>query len=40
MRDGRYSNMTITFVDQNYNTLYAQDPNLLLTILLRKKDLI
>lgn len=40
MRDGRYSSMTITFTDQNYNTLYAQDPNILLTLLLRKKDLI
>jgi hypothetical protein len=40
MRDGRYSSMTITFVDQNLNTLYSVDPNILLTILLRKKDLI
>jgi hypothetical protein len=36
MKNGRYSNMTITFSDQNLNTLYAQDSNMLLTLLIRK----
>ena len=36
MKDGTFSNMTITFNDQNLNTLYALDPNILLTLLIRK----
>ena len=37
IRDGTYSNMTITFNDQNANTLYSRDPNLALSLLIRKK---
>ena len=38
IRDGTYSNMTITFNDQNANTLYSRDPNLALSLLIRKKE--
>ena len=37
IRDGIYSNMTITFTDQNSNTLYSRDPNLALSLLIRKR---
>lgn len=37
---GNYSSMTITLTDQNNNTIYLNDPNILLTILFRKKALI
>ena len=36
MKDGTFNQMTITFNDQNLNTLYALDPNILLTLLIRK----
>ena len=36
--DGTYSNLVITFTDQNMNTLYARDPNTTITLLLRKKN--
>ena len=36
--DGTYNSMTLTFQDQNYNTLYARDPNVALTLLIRKKS--
>jgi len=36
MKDGTFNQMTITFNDQNLNTLFAQDPNILLTLLIRK----
>ena len=36
IRDGIYSSMVITFTDQNLNTLYAQDPNMLLTLLIKQ----
>jgi len=35
--DGTYSSMTITFNDQNLNTLYSKDPNIALSLLIRKK---
>ena len=38
IRDGTYSSMTITFSDQNLNTLYSRDPNLALTLLIRQKE--
>ena len=38
IRDGTYSSMTITFTDQNLNTLYSRDPNLALTLLIRQKN--
>jgi hypothetical protein len=37
---GSYSSMTITLTDQNNNTIYLNDPNILLTLLFRKKSLI
>jgi hypothetical protein len=36
MKDGTFNQMTITFNDQNLNTLFALDPNILLTLLIRK----
>ena len=35
--DGTYSNFTIIFSDQNLNTLYARDPNVAITLLIRNK---
>ena len=37
---GSYSSMVITLTDQNNNTIYLNDPNILLTLLFRKKLLI
>jgi hypothetical protein len=37
IRDGTYNNMTITFQDQSLNTLYANDPNLSMALLIRQK---
>jgi len=37
IRDGTYSSMIITFTDQNNNTLYSRDPNLALSLLIRKR---
>lgn len=36
VRDGTYSNVIITIVDQNFNQIFAQDPNVAITILFRK----
>ena len=30
-------NFTLNFVDQNLNTIYANDPNVAVTLLIRKK---
>jgi len=38
VRDGGYSSMSITFTDQNNNTLYANDQNITMTIIIRQKD--
>jgi hypothetical protein len=35
--DGTYSNFLISFVDQNLNTISANDPNIALSLLIRKK---
>lgn len=35
INDGTYSNITITFSDQNFNTIYARDPNISITLLIR-----
>ena len=40
IRDGTYNSMTITFSDQNLNTLYSRDPNIGLSLLIRKKTLL
>ena len=37
IRDGSYNAMTLTFQDQNLNTLYANDPNLSMALLIRQK---
>lgn len=37
---GSYSSMIITLTDQNNNIIYLNDPNILLTLLFRKKSLI
>ena len=37
IRDGSYNSMTITFQDQNLNTIYANDPNLSMALLIRQK---
>ena len=37
---GSYSSMVITLTDQNNNTIYLNDPNILLTLLFRKKSYI
>jgi len=38
IRDGTYNSLTITFCDQNLNTLYSRDPNLALTLLIHEKQ--
>jgi hypothetical protein len=35
MKAGRYSNMTIQLVDQDLNAVIANDPNILITLLLQ-----
>ena len=35
--DGTYSNIIFSLVDQNFNTINAQDPNVCITLLIRKK---
>ena len=35
--DGTYSNILFSLVDQNFNTINAQDPNVCITLLIRKK---
>jgi hypothetical protein len=37
IRDGSYNSMTITFQDQSLNTVYANDPNLSMALLIRQK---
>ena len=34
---GTYSNLIITFVDQNYNNIQILDQNVIITLLLRQK---
>ena len=36
--DGNYDQMTITLVDDNFNTLIARDPNILLTLQFRPRN--
>ena len=35
--DGTYSNFQLTFQDQNFNTLYALDPNVSITLLIKNR---
>jgi hypothetical protein len=37
INNGTFSNFVLNFVDQNLNIIYAQDPNISVTILIRKK---
>ena len=37
VRDGTYSNVIISIVDQNFNSIIARDPNVAITILFRKR---
>jgi len=39
LKDGVYNSMTLTIVDQNLNTVDAQDPNVAITLIIRKKKL-
>ena len=39
LADGTYSNFQIVFSDQNLNTLYALDPNVSITLLIKKKGI-
>jgi hypothetical protein len=36
IRDGTYSTAIVTIVDQNFNQIFAQDPNVAITLLFRK----
>jgi len=40
VKNGTYNSLTITFQDQNLNTINIIDPNLLLSLLIRKKKII
>lgn len=35
MKEGSFQNLTITFVDQSFNTIQMNDPNVLITLLVR-----
>jgi hypothetical protein len=37
MSDGTYNNFTFTFMDQNLNEIYARDPNVSITLIIRPK---
>jgi len=37
VNNGTFNNFTLNFVDQNLNTIYANDPNVAVTLLIRKK---
>jgi hypothetical protein len=37
MKDGTYNSLTITFVDQNLNSFSSVDPNVAITLLIRKR---
>jgi hypothetical protein len=36
--DGTYNSFTLTFNDQNFNTLYANDPNVCITLMIRDRN--
>jgi hypothetical protein len=37
INDGTYSNITLSLTDQNFNTIYARDPNTSITLLIRNR---
>jgi hypothetical protein len=39
LKDGVYNSMTLTIVDQNLNTIDARDPNVAITLIIRRKKL-
>lgn len=38
MSDGTYSNITLSLVDQNFGTIYANDPNVCITLIIRRRN--
>lgn len=36
IKAGVYNNLTVTFSDQNFNQIYAKDPNVIITLTIRK----
>ena len=40
IKDGIYNSMNITLTDQNFNTIYARDPNLIITLMIRQRSII
>ena len=40
IKDGIYNSMIISLTDQNFNTIYARDPNLILTLMIRQRSII
>lgn len=37
MKNGTYSSLTFTIVDQNFNQIYSVDPNVAITLMIRQK---
>jgi len=37
IKAGVYNNLTVTFTDQNFNTIFAKDPNVIITLIIRNK---
>ena len=37
IKAGVYNNLTISFTDQNFNTIYAKDPNVIITLIIKQK---
>jgi hypothetical protein len=35
LKDGSYNSMIVTMVDQNLNAIYAQDPNILISLMIK-----
>ena len=38
IKDGTYNNMIITLTDQNFNTIYARDSNIILNLMIRQRS--
>jgi len=39
INDGTYSNFLLSFVDQNLSTIYSNDPNVAITLMIRRKKI-